>query len=204
MSHIQDVQAEIRQTIRQQGVDEKRRGYYWADNRGRFRLQFFEPDELVVFDGEKLYWYIASNGFSWVMAPNDSVRPQTLTQPVWFSRDFFVEYKEPLTSRFWSSDKVSFKVRNPTMVVALRYSRSIRAIIHRELYDMAGNRLLSENFDDPVDCAGKPFFRRVSVVAGHGKWQVSNETEYYHPLCNRGLPNSLFLPPPGPQKIYHQ
>ncbi|MCS6984134.1 MAG: outer membrane lipoprotein carrier protein LolA [Leptospiraceae bacterium] len=198
---LQDIQAEIKQYIRYGGVQETRRGYFWAERGGRFRLQYFKPSELVVFDGENLYWYIPENGFSWLLTmPSKKESSLAIPKPFWLKKGATIFYESPWYGPFVGEKEVSFRIAHDKFVYEVLFSRKLQQVIQRKTYE-EGQLLHEEVFEEPTSCDGIPFFAKVKVLSYLPR-QILSQTHYSHLRCNRGLSPHLFEKPPYPVRAY--
>lgn len=204
---IQSVEGRIQTDLITAGRIEKRSGYYWAESSGRFRINYFRSDETVVFNGEKLYWYIPENGFTWVMqSQQKAMKPAVPGQkkPGWLSSDFRIEPDDNWLQRLINADLYSYRIyrdNSDVAAYAVTVDLAYRAVVERITYDRSGREFMIEKLSEPVFYRDTPFFRKVSIRAGRQRG-LTNMTVYSELVFNRKRDDSFFRKPPGPYREY--
>lgn len=198
---LETIEAEIEQLVIQGSFREKRRGYFWANHDGKFRIQYFLPNELVVFDGKNLYWYIPENGFSWVLPAQEKKKFYLPTEKNWLTSKSRITYEKPWWAKFFPESNVVFFLEQDGFELKLIFSRKLGQVVERVSYQNQ-KIIYEESFENLLNCDNKPFFAVVKVKAFEGKYSVYSETTYKNPRCNKKLSEDLFKKPLYPVRQY--
>lgn len=211
-SQISNVSADIVQYTVIAGSSETRKGYFRADSKGRFRIDYTSPDEQVVFDGKTLYWDIKENGFVWEipeLSADSPVQAQAIPEkPAFLSNEFEIRKENKPWSAylpgFSEGEYFSVKSNKTRLIIYMRYNYEVGAVTSRRVVDHQGNEILTENLEDPVLFRQTAFFKKSKVIAGNlqtGK-KLLSQTTYHNLKFNTKMPAAIFMKPKGKIKLY--
>lgn len=193
------LRADIRQTITEVGKGRQvYAGKYMADNRGRFRVDFFEPEpQTVLFDSRELYWVFYRDKLIWRIQGDDQNgfwRGPVAGQVEKISREPKLKYLGE-TIREWGRTHV-FQIPpgqagEPLLEIIFEDKRAVPLI--RRFLNNVGEPVFEERFSDYQKISGVWLPGRVLVrLRRNGRQVLENSARYSNARVNQKIPEYYF------------
>lgn len=198
-SRVKTIDAEIVQYIHTPGREaEKFRGRYRADSRGRFRIDFREPERQTVLNtGTGLYWYYPDAGLLYEIGgksapPLPSVHPSG-ELAVLAGKKSRVVYMGRSLMGFLKLAHL-FVIENPRkgIVLSVWVEDGRKVLLKKTVRDSRDREIIKELYGDYRDFGGIPFPCRIDVYARSNEGTVRNTTYYDNVRLNGTLEPEVF------------